>query len=103
MKPKLTAKLLCDEALAFAEVESVFAEPSLYGVDNGKAVGTYFEHKFQADLHKKYVYKEGSSAKGYVPSCLLRQPVSASVGSHNRLRRYLRCRAGQDWRVRGRR
>ncbi len=36
----------------------------LFGVTDGKAIGTYFEHKFQAYLHEKYEYVEGSSAKG---------------------------------------
>lgn len=52
------------EAAAFAAQESTHAEPFLFGITDGKAVGTYLEHKFQADLHKKYDYVEGSSAKG---------------------------------------
>lgn len=63
-KEPLTVDALRSEAARFAEVESKHAEPSLYGVTDGKAVGTYFEHKFQAYLHSKYVYDEGSSAKG---------------------------------------
>ncbi len=63
-KAALTILVLCDEARTFAEVESAHPEPSLYGVTDGKAVGTYFEHKFQAYLKKKYVYEKGSSAKG---------------------------------------
>lgn len=31
---------------------------------DGKAVGTYLEHKFQEALQKKYEYARGSSAKG---------------------------------------
>lgn len=64
MKQKLTIKKLCEEAKKFAVSESSFPEPSLYGVTDGKAVGTYFEHKFQAYLESKYFYKKGSSAKG---------------------------------------
>ena len=64
MKRELTIKRLCDEAREFAEVESTHPEPSLFGVTDGKAVGTYFEHKFQAYLRTKYDYDEGSSAKG---------------------------------------
>jgi len=60
----LTVELLKSEAKAFAEIESSHSEPALYGVTDGKAVGTYFEHKFQAYLHGKYSYEEGSSAKG---------------------------------------
>ena len=65
MKPGLTVASLCSEARAFAAQESTYAEPSLYGVTDGKAVGTYFEHKFQAYLHERYNYIEGSSARGF--------------------------------------
>jgi hypothetical protein len=64
MKQDLTVKLLCREAGVFAEAESAHAEPAIYGVTDGKAVGTYLEHKFQAYLREKYAYEEGSSAKG---------------------------------------
>jgi len=60
----LTVDSLQREAGAFAEVESTYAEPSLYGVTDGKAVGTYFEHKFQAYLQARYEYERGSSASG---------------------------------------
>jgi hypothetical protein len=62
--PKLTIKRLCAEAAAFAAVESTFPEPSLYGVDNGKAVGTYLEHKFQAYLKTRYLFAPCNSAMG---------------------------------------
>jgi len=61
---KLSVELLQGEAKVFSDVESNHDEPSLFGVTDGKAVGTYLEHKFQAYLHKKYKYEEGSSAKG---------------------------------------
>jgi len=64
MKQELTVKLLRKEAGYFAEVESNFSEPSLFGVTDGKAVGTYLEHKFQAYLHEKYTYVEECSARG---------------------------------------
>ena len=63
-KRVLTVDLLCRAVRAFAETESEHREPSLFGVTDGKAVGTYLEHKFQGDLHRRYVYQEGSSAKG---------------------------------------
>ena len=62
--PKLTLESLLNEAKAFASAESAHNEKSLYGITDGKAVGTYFEHKFQAALARKYRYVEGSSAKG---------------------------------------
>lgn len=61
---RLTIDLLKEEAEAFADMESKHDEPSLFGVTDGKAIGTYFEHKFQAYLKKRYDYQEGSSAKG---------------------------------------
>jgi hypothetical protein len=50
MKPALTTELVQHKANDFAEKESVYAEPSLYGADNGKKVGTYLEDKFQVHL-----------------------------------------------------
>ncbi len=64
MLKKLATPQLKIEAAAFAVQESTHAESSLFGVTDGKAVGTYLEQKFQAYLHKKYDYSEGSSAKG---------------------------------------
>ncbi|MEK6699674.1 MAG: restriction endonuclease [Nitrospirota bacterium] len=61
---KLTTQLLKTEAKVFADRESGHKEKSLFGVTDGKAVGTYLEHKFQAALQKKYEYARGSSAKG---------------------------------------
>lgn len=63
-KPKLTVNQLKKEAKLFSQEESKHDEPSLYGVTDGKAVGTYLEHKFQRYLHSTYTYVEGSSAKG---------------------------------------
>ena len=60
----LTIELLVREAKDFAQEESTWGEPSLYGVTDGKAVGTYLEHKFQSRLSNKYTYVAGSSAKG---------------------------------------
>lgn len=61
---KLTVELLKAEAKVFAERESGHKEKALYGVTDGKAVGTYLEHKFQEVLQRKYEYTRGSSAKG---------------------------------------
>ena len=64
MKPTLTAELLVQAAKDFARRESRHRESSLFGVTDGKAVGTYLEHKLQERLQKKYSYVKGSSAKG---------------------------------------
>lgn len=60
----LTVGILRTEAADFAAVESTHPEPSMYGVTDGKAVGTYLEHKFRAYLQQKYEFTQGSSAKG---------------------------------------
>lgn len=64
MKPELTVEKLRLEAAAFAEVETKYDEPKLYGVTDGKAVGTYLEHKFTAYLLENFSYVQGSSASG---------------------------------------
>ena len=64
MPKSLTIALLQKVATAFAKAESKHAEKSLFGVTDGKAVGTYLEHKFQTALQSRYVYARGSSAKG---------------------------------------
>jgi len=63
-KEKLTVQILEREATAFARQESHHDERSIFGVDNGKTIGTYFERKFQKYLREKYSFAEGSSAKG---------------------------------------
>lgn len=63
-KKPLSIELIKQESKLFAEKETKHSEPSLYGVTDGKAVGTYLEHKFQQRLQAKYNYKAGSSAKG---------------------------------------
>ncbi|MGB3402370.1 MAG: restriction endonuclease [Microcoleaceae cyanobacterium] len=64
MKPTLTIEQLCTEAARFAEIESIYDEPTLYGVTDGKAVGTYLEHKFIAYLADNYIFQPGNSAFG---------------------------------------
>jgi hypothetical protein len=64
MPALLTVEILRSEAIAFAKEESKFPEPSLFGVTDGKAVGTYLEKKFQAYLQTKYQYIRGNAAKG---------------------------------------
>lgn len=64
MPKPLTIPALQKEAAAFAKAESKHAERSLFGVTDGKAVGTYLEHKFQDTLRRRYSYGLGNSAKG---------------------------------------
>ena len=84
-KPQLTIEALRAEAAAFAVVESKYDEPALFGVTDGKAVGTYLEHKFTSYLVENYRFGSGNSAKGIdIPSLdvdikvtSIRQPQSS--------------------------
>ncbi len=64
MKPKLTIEKLKAEAKQFCLAESKIKNKDLFGVTDGKAVGTYVEHKFQQQLASKYTVEIGSSASG---------------------------------------
>lgn len=64
MKQKLTIDILIKEAKAFCEAESQYDNSALFGITDGKAVGTFIEHKFQDYLSSKYDYIIGSSANG---------------------------------------
>lgn len=64
MKPKLTIEKLLAEAKLFCETESKINNSDLYGITDGKTVGTYVEHKFQQQLKSKYSITIGSSANG---------------------------------------
>jgi len=64
MKQNLTIAKLIDEASNFCVTESKYKNNDLYGVTDGKAVGTYIEHKFKRHLEDKYSLTVGSSASG---------------------------------------
>ncbi|MCK9452937.1 MAG: restriction endonuclease [Bacteroidales bacterium] len=64
MKKKLTTELLKKAAKTFCENESTYSNKELYGVTDGKAFGTFIEHKFQSFLEENYTFEKGSSAKG---------------------------------------
>lgn len=63
-KKKLDIKFLIKEAQVFCLEQSEFKHKELYGITDGKAVGTLIEHKFQKHLFDKYEMEVGSSAKG---------------------------------------
>ncbi len=72
MKQKLTIDFLVRKAKAFCERESKYDNPDLFGITDGKAVGTFIEHKFQDYLSSKYNYIIGSSANSIdMPSGLV--------------------------------
>ena len=53
MKPSLTVDLLCTEANLFAQIESQHDDPNIYGVTDGKAVGTYVETQISQVFKRK--------------------------------------------------
>lgn len=63
-KVKLTIQKLIEEAQIFCVAQSKFQHAALFGVTDGKAVGTLIEQKFQSHLKTKYDLTVGSSAKG---------------------------------------
>ena len=64
MKPKLTILKLIEEAQYFCIEQSKFQHKELFGVTDGKAVGTLIEQKFQKQLQDKFDVVIGSSASG---------------------------------------
>jgi len=62
MKKKITVQNLVAEAKVFCEQESQFENKDLFGVTDGKAVGTFIEHKLTEFLKAKYAVTLGSSA-----------------------------------------
>jgi uncharacterized membrane protein YheB (UPF0754 family) len=61
---QLTIEILKEEAKRFSVLASKHEEPSIFGSTDGKAVGTYLEHKFQKHLEQKYKFTKGNSASG---------------------------------------
>ncbi|MBO6295899.1 MAG: restriction endonuclease [Prevotella sp.] len=61
---KLDEKELIKSAKAFCKQESGKYRKELFGVTDGKAVGTFVEHLFQNYLSKNYEMEVGSSANG---------------------------------------
>lgn len=68
-KAVLTIPKLLLEASSFSSAEAAHNEPTLYGVTDGKRVGTYLEQKFIEHLMAKYSSTGGNSASGIdIPS-----------------------------------
>ncbi|HPN39183.1 MAG TPA: hypothetical protein PL041_12340 [Melioribacteraceae bacterium] len=64
MKPKLTLQEFIKEAKIFCNLGWLKNIPELYGITDGKAVGTFIEHKFKEFLNEKYQFSSGNSANG---------------------------------------
>jgi hypothetical protein len=84
--PGLTIDALRQEARLFSAAESSHPEPSLFGVTDGKAIGTWLEQRFRAWLTARgYEYEAGNAAAGLdfpglavdIKVTSLRQPQSS--------------------------
>lgn len=64
MKRKLSIQYLQVEAKNFAKSISVTPISELFNVTDGKAIGTFVEHKFKEELQRAYKFDTGNSAKG---------------------------------------
>lgn len=64
MKKKLTQKSLIAAAKEFCTDNSKVYKSELFGITDGKAVGTFVEHLFQEYLGKHYSLAIGNSASG---------------------------------------
>lgn len=64
MKKKLTIQSLITEAERFCGLNSGVYKAELYGVTDGKAIGTFVEHLFQRFLGERYDTSVGNSASG---------------------------------------
>ncbi|MEK7801655.1 MAG: restriction endonuclease [Pseudomonadota bacterium] len=81
----LTIENLHVEAKQFAEYEGAHWEPSLFGVNDGKAIGTYLEQKFTKRLASQFDFVSGNSASGIdlpglnvdIKTTSIRQPQSS--------------------------
>ena len=52
------------EARIFSNSQSSLQFKDLFGITDGKAVGTYIEHKFREYLAENYLFEKGNSARG---------------------------------------
>lgn len=63
-KRKLTIPNLISSAKKFCVQESKYENKDLFGVTDGKAVGTYIEQKFKEFIKEKHTVDIGNSARG---------------------------------------
>lgn len=63
-KQVLSSELLIRSAIEFCIEQSGIEHPELLGVTDGKAVGTYVEHKFKQFINEKFIVSIGNSASG---------------------------------------
>jgi hypothetical protein len=56
MKPLLTKENLISEAYTFCQNEKIIDNKLLYGITDGKAVGTYIEQRFSKHLRNYLLF-----------------------------------------------
>jgi len=96
VKDVLTLEKLISSASCFCKEESGKYRSELFGVTDGKAVGTFVEHRFQHFLDTRYDMTVGSSANGLdLPSIhtdikvtSIRQPQSSCPFKNSRQKIY---------------
>lgn len=84
-KSQLTLPVLKAEAKNFANALTGKPIVTLFGMDNGKLVGTYVEAEFNRSLVERYEYESGNAASGIdfpelkvdVKATSIRQPQSS--------------------------
>jgi len=84
--PLLTIDSLKSETRVYAQLLSQQEVTSLYGITDGKAVGTYVEQRFRDYLNQRYTFLPGNSALGIdfpglgvdLKVTSIRQPQSSS-------------------------
>ena len=64
MKKQLTLADLLVQTKKFAASHPKLWFPETYAVTDGKAIGTFIEHKFREYLQKSYAFEYGNSALG---------------------------------------
>ncbi|MFC9828215.1 restriction endonuclease [Streptomyces albogriseolus] len=64
MQEPLTIETLKDAAKLFADEHNYIGVPQLYGVNDGKTVGTYAESAFNEFISLNYQHRPGNAAKG---------------------------------------
>jgi len=87
-KPRLTAENLIEAAKEFCQIEKSNMHKELYGVTDGKAIGTYIERRFKNFVAGKYEVELGNAARGIdfpspsvrtdIKVTSIRQPQSSS-------------------------
>src|SRR4051794_20619388 len=62
--PVLTIDDLKAAAAEYSKLLSATPIPELYGMDNGKTIGTYVEAEFNAHIAVQFSHNQGNAAKG---------------------------------------